>query len=467
MDNEPRRYGTLGRAPGTGGRAVRGGLAVAVGLLALLVPLTPASASGGAPVPATLGDGVPPAAAVPGSGTPEPSAPGAGALPTAAAPGSGTTPAPSGSGAPVPENSKASGDVPVTAARLPAPTGPHPVGTVSLYLKDTSRPDPWVPSVKVRELMVSLWYPAASRHGRRAPYMTPQESEALLKGEGLTDLPPGVLAETRTNAVLGARPAGRGHGLPLVVLSPGFIRSRKTLTGLAEELASRGYVVAGIDHTYESRGTSFPDGRLATCVACEVDHEEGFGEKAVAVRAADVSFVLDELTGPRPKWAGASLIDPGRIAMAGHSLGGASSLAAMLKDGRVRAGIDMDGTTYAPIPQEGIARPFMFLASPEHTPGGASPAWDRDWGLMTGWKRWLTVAGAQHSSFTDLISLADQLGVPHEGELSGDRSMKITRDYVLAFFDRHLRGRSRPLLDGPSAHYPEVGHCSPPRNTCS
>ncbi|MER7207200.1 alpha/beta hydrolase [Streptosporangium sp. NPDC000239] len=463
MDNEPRRYGALGRAPGTGGRAVRGGLAVAAGLLALLVPLTPASASGGAPAPATLGDGAPPAAAAPGSGT-----------------GSSATPAPSGSGDPASENSKASGpgttpepavtgtgDVPVTAARLPAPTGPHPVGTVSLYLKDTSRPDPWVPSVKVRELMVSLWYPAAPRHGRRAPYMTPQESEALLKGEGLTDLPPGVLAETRTSAVLGARPVGRRHGSPLVVLSPGFIRSRKTLTGLAEELASRGYVVAGIDHTYESRGTSFPDGRLATCVACEVDHEKGFGEKAVAVRAADVSFVLDELTGPRPKWAGASLIDPGRIAMAGHSLGGASSLAAMLKDGRVKAGIDMDGTTYAPIPPEGIARPFMFLASPEHTPGGGSPAWDRDWGLMTGWKRWLTVAGAQHSSFTDLISLADQLGVPHEGELSGDRSMKITRDYVLAFLDRHLRGRSRPLLDGPSARYPEVGHCSPPRSTCS
>ncbi len=39
---------------------------------------------------------------------------------------------------------------------LPKPTGPHPVGTTSLHLKDASRPDPWVPGARVRELMVSL-----------------------------------------------------------------------------------------------------------------------------------------------------------------------------------------------------------------------------------------------------------------------------------------------------------------------
>lgn len=43
---------------------------------------------------------------------------------------------------------------------LPAPTGAQPVGTVSLHLVDRGRPDPWVPSEKARELMVSLWYPA-------------------------------------------------------------------------------------------------------------------------------------------------------------------------------------------------------------------------------------------------------------------------------------------------------------------
>jgi hypothetical protein len=43
---------------------------------------------------------------------------------------------------------------------LPEPTGPCPVGTTSLVLTDGSRPDPWAAGVNVRELMVSLWYPA-------------------------------------------------------------------------------------------------------------------------------------------------------------------------------------------------------------------------------------------------------------------------------------------------------------------
>jgi len=43
---------------------------------------------------------------------------------------------------------------------LPEPTGPCPAGTTSLWLTDTSRPDPRVAGVSARELMVSLWYPA-------------------------------------------------------------------------------------------------------------------------------------------------------------------------------------------------------------------------------------------------------------------------------------------------------------------
>jgi hypothetical protein len=47
-----------------------------------------------------------------------------------------------------------------TTPYLPHPTGHDPVGVTSLSLRDTSRPDPWVPTVPYRELMVSVFYPA-------------------------------------------------------------------------------------------------------------------------------------------------------------------------------------------------------------------------------------------------------------------------------------------------------------------
>ena len=224
---------------------------------------------------------------------------------------------------------------------LPEPTGPSPVGTTSLWLTDISRPDPWAAEVRARELMVSLWYPATASHGQRAQYMTPEESELQLTSRGITGVPPDTLSTTRTNAVSDAMPAGRQRELPLVVLSPGFTNSRGTLTALAEDLASYGYVVAGIDHTYESYATAFPDGRVTTCLAREARRRgSGSQEQVAAGRAADVSFVLGELTGAHPAWPGAGLINPSRMGMAGHSAGGAAAIAAMLADSRIRAGID-------------------------------------------------------------------------------------------------------------------------------
>jgi dienelactone hydrolase len=360
---------------------------------------------------------------------------------------------------------------PESTPSLPEPTGPHPVGTTSLWLTDTSRPDPWAAGVDARELMVSLWYPTAASDGPRAPYLTPAESELQLTSRGIAGrFRPDVLSTTRTNAVSDAGPAGGPRSLPLVVLSPGFTSFRGSLTGLAEDLASHGYVAAGIDHTYESYATAFPDGRVTTALARQGGRRGDRWETVVAGRAADVSFVLGELTGAHPACPGAALIDPARIAMAGHSIGGAAAIHAMLADPRILAGIDMDGATVAGIPDEGLSRPFLLLGTeasytpgkhPPGTPGklgGPASTWERDWRLLTGWRRWLLVAGAVHVSFTDLGLLADQLGLDAGAGagLRGARGLGITRAYVRAFLDQHLRGEPQPLLDEPSPRYPEV-----------
>ncbi|MFI7702111.1 alpha/beta hydrolase family protein [Nonomuraea sp. NPDC049480] len=357
--------------------------------------------------------------------------------------------------APTPPRSAAPSATPTGPATLPAPTGAHPVGTTALYLKDDSRPDPWNLDVDARELKVTLWYPAKQRDGERAPYMTPKESQLAMRRYGITGVPDDTLSKTRTNAIKDAEPTGRK--LPLVVLSPGFTSPMSTLTSLAEDLASRGYVVAGIDHTYESYATTFPDGRVAECLACDSDTDPGFGTGVVAGRAADVSFVLDQLPS---KWDGSDRIDRSKIAMAGQSMGGASAMASMVKDSRVRAGIDMDGTTYARIPKSGFSRPFMFLGSPQHVPGGRDTTWERDWKLLTGWKRWLVLTGAEHHSFTDGPLMAGALGItPAHGVLPAARAAELTRTYVAAFLDRHLKSQRQPLLDKPSSRYTEVKFC--------
>ncbi|MEV0585513.1 alpha/beta hydrolase [Nonomuraea sp. NPDC050310] len=346
---------------------------------------------------------------------------------------------------------------------LAEPTGPYRVGRTTLHLKDPGRADPWVPA-KRRELMVSVWYPTWLPRGRTAAYTSRKESELLVRHFN-AGLPPGaglpldLLATVETHAKADAPPLpGRG-ALALVVLSPGWELPRSSQSGLAEDLASRGYVVAAIDHTYESVAVEFPDGRVTGCVACArlaalpEDQHERFFEKVTAGRAADVSFVLDRLTGSRPAWRGGRSIDPRRIAMAGHSIGGASALPAMLADARVKAGINMDGRQ-SPALTVPFDRPFMLLGGEQSVPGG-DIGWGPTWDRLTGWKRWLSVRGMGHESFSDLAVLLGQLGAPLPG-LPGDRCVRIVTGYVAGFLDLHLRKIPQPLLDGPSARFPEV-----------
>ncbi|MEV0254527.1 alpha/beta hydrolase [Streptomyces sp. NPDC050732] len=347
-------------------------------------------------------------------------------------------------------------DTATAPLRLPRPTGPFAVGRDILHLVDKSRPDPWVPSAGARELMVSVYYPGRSG-GHRTSYTSEEEARLMLEWWNLDkQVSPAAYSTTRTFARAGARPApGR---FPLIVLSPGFSAPRATLTHLAEDLASRGFVVATVDHAYESTGTAFPGGRVLTCEACTVADKPGRGKAVTAGRAKDLSYVIDRLTGHKAAWRHARMIDPDRIGAGGHSIGGASALATMTNDRRVRAGMNMDGSFHTgPAGIDG--RPFLMLGTEEqHTPGiEDGKNWDETWQGLDGWKRWLTVAGSGHFTFTDAPVLMGQAGVVDpKVPLSGERSEQITRAYIGAFYEQQLRGIPQPLLDGPTPGNPEV-----------
>ena len=331
---------------------------------------------------------------------------------------------------------------------LPRPTGHLAVGRDTLALVDRSRPDPWVPDSGPRRLMVTTYYPALPGTGTRARYMDIEEAAALVEFAEFGDaLPASTMAATRTWSRTRAVPLpGRR---PLVLLSPGFTVPRHTLTSLAEDLASRGYVVAAVDHAYESVAAKFPGGVLP-CAACELPDTIGI-EPIARNRAKDMSFVLDEMLRRYP-----GLVDRHRVAMAGHSMGGDATATTMRADRRVLAGVNLDGPMLPPVSVGD--RPFLLFGSlDDHAPGGEfDPSWDAAWPELSGWRRWLTVAGADHYSFTDVDLLAWQAGIDPGFVLDPARGVDLTRTYVGAFLDQHLRDIPRPELAGPVNEYPEV-----------
>ncbi|MFJ9618217.1 alpha/beta hydrolase family protein [Streptomyces noursei] len=383
------------------------------------------------------------------------------------------------------------------ALTLPAPTGRYPVGTAALHLTDRHRSDPWVAARRHRELMVSVRYPATRDAGRfpRAPQMTRAEAAGFDGLNNFADhVPAGKVAwgATLTHAHQGApvaRPAGRR--LPVVLYSPGAGDPRALGSTLCDELASRGYAVVTVDHTYEAPAVQFPDGRVAHSVMrAELATAQRTGritellEKVGAVRVADTRFVLDALA----RTGRDAVLPPGlrgvldltAVGMFGQSAGGFTAAQTMHDDRRIRAAVNMDGVMGytqrdddpshpSTVGRDGVDRPLLLMgmAGDDHH---SVASWDAVWRHSAArgtWLRDLTLRGGRHASFTDAEALipqvARQLGLSRKdvtemiGTVRPERAVAAERAYVTAFFDRWLRGRDRgDLLDGPSARHPEV-----------
>lgn len=363
----------------------------------------------------------------------------------------------------------ASGPIALT---LPAPTGPDQVGTASLHLVDPSRQDPWVPGHPMRELMISLWYPAAdTARYPVAPWMLPAAAAHFLTGLGIT---PGAVTLPQTFGHEGAPLDRRAGARPVLLYSPGSHTDRTIDTALVQDLASRGYIVVTIDHTHDASEVEFPGGRLE--LGALPPDSEAVNTQAVAVREADTRFVLDQLTAidhganpdaehaPLPRGIAGS-IDLSRVGMFGWSIGGATAAATMLEDQRIKAGADMDGTFYGPVTTTGLDRPFLLLSSQDHNRDN-DPSWATFWTNLRGYRLDLKLIGSQHSSFSDaeilepqvasLLGLtADQLA-QNIGTIAPTLAIDDERAYLAAFFGQEILHHRSELLNGPSPCHPEV-----------
>lgn len=352
---------------------------------------------------------------------------------------------------------------------LPAPGGPYDVGTVTVHLVDEARPEIYSEDpADRRQIMVQIWYPGQPGQQRRpAPYIEDVDIAGPAIARRL-DLPPFLLdhsALVKTDATVEAPVAGGGP-YPLVIFSHGLRGIRGQNTVLMQELASHGYVVAAIDHTYGSVLTTFPDGRIVFYDEEAVfPHDMSFveaGARLVGVWAEDVIFVSEQIAA----WnAGSNHLLSGqvnvrRLGMLGHSTGGAAALEACASLAACGAALGLD-PWIEPVSERivagGFDRPLLLMAAPEWL--GAE---NRRRGTLLFENRnaggyLLTVAGTEHFNFTDiplLSPLTSLMGL--SGPIDGRRGLTIINRYSVAFFDQALKEQPSSLLDGPSPAFPEV-----------
>lgn len=340
--------------------------------------------------------------------------------------------------------------------RLPEPTGPYPVGTTKLHLVDRTRPETFTPNASDhRELMIQVWYPAQMEPGDRlATYL---EDMPFLYSH---------LSLVRTHAHLDVPISNAQSSYPVLIFSHGYIGYVEQNLTQMEELASHGYVVCSIAHTYHAIATVFPDGRVVpvdSTVAKDFmkgnSPTQDIYAEHLRIWTDDTLFLIDELesiqAGEKESMFVGKL-DMARLGIFGVSFGGVTAVQVCSIDNRCQAGINLDAglpRDYTGLPRDSpLKKPFMFMLN-EDRAHYMRPAL----GAVENAAYGVTVLGATHFDFADVALYSPVLKFTKAfGPIDGCRMVEIINDYTLAFFDKHLKGEMSPLLDGPSPNYPDV-----------
>ena len=97
---------------------------------------------------------------------------------------------------------------------------------------------------------------------------------------------------TGTNSYLDLFVNNNSTPVPIIIFSHGITGSRHIHTALAEELASHGYLVVGVDHPYDANLTIFPDGSIASYRSDITGHPDSISirRKQINTRTEAVSY---------------------------------------------------------------------------------------------------------------------------------------------------------------------------------
>jgi len=346
---------------------------------------------------------------------------------------------------------------------LPEPNGDFLIGTESFIIEDETRLELYSEDPNdYRKTKIQIWYPAETIEGfQQAPWLEDGQviARALSKDIGLPFFALDHTAEIMSNSYLKAPISKAFNQYPVVILSHGWRGFRNIHTDYAEELASLGYIVVGIDHSYGSVATVFEDETIYLNPDALPERDDtpdfiDYANQLVNTYASDIIATLDylevinEVSNPS-RFSGK--FDLGHIGLIGHSTGGGADVAVALSDDRIDSVIGLDAWV-EPLEEnivtDGLTIPSMFIRS------GAWETGENNENLLlliensSDDTEFYQIDGTTHYDFA-MVYMYSPLTpyIGFSGSIEDRYLVSILKSMITDFFDETLKGDSNSQID--------------------
>lgn len=363
---------------------------------------------------------------------------------------------------------------------FPKLTGSYKVGSMQRHIIDQNRQEPHNPPEK-RELMVHLWYPADIQDENPLEVYSKAElgeAKEALRARGYQEEDIASLDTTFCHALPDAPPLSKGKPFPVVIFSHGYGAQILRYTAFCEELASHGYIVVAIEHTYYTSKTAFPDGRVIQPSQEQLITPPNANDFKIWLD--DVDCVLDRIKLWNSTIADAfyGFFDITHIGMFGHSYGGMIAFEMCAYDDRIKAGIDLDAGLIGKATLSDMRKPFMFIMGCQSIANFYLS--DEELAKQTGQSLemikeqksnershnivmreiaeklnpttnipCILIPGLDHIGFSDFLIIKEMPIYKNNrqcidlekfiGNVDGFETMKVINEHIVKFFDKNLR----------------------------
>lgn len=260
-------------------------------------------------------------------------------------------------------------------------------------------------------------------------------------------------------------PLKTGEKYPLIVFSHGLGAFRTIYSAIGIDLASYGFIVAAVEHRDGSASATyyFEDQAAAEMKnsswfylkTVKPEEAERVRKEQVQQRAKECSQALNailDIEHGRPKENVLGLqfdvkqlkgaIDTDRIAVIGHSFGGATVIQALSEDQRFKCGIALDAWMF-PVSEDlfsKIPQPLFFINSAEFQSPNAIRKMKKFY--QPGKERkMITIRGSVHQNFADFTFVTGKIignKLTLKGDIDSTVAIDLTNKASLAFLQKHL-----------------------------